>query len=229
MLRAHPPHRHALLSLLVDVSIGWGRGESTGRPVSLLTTCTFSLHVYRIPCRGNFFPSRFLCGCGSFRVLCESILARCSTVLYRRAGVSCRQLTLLHLSTVPYCPLLPLTVPYCPFLPLTAPYCPLLSLSDPYCPLLPLSVPYCPLLPLSVPYCPLMPLSVPYCPLLPLLPARPSCRLFGLAVNGHPRRTGRPRPLPSLQPRHPLLGSLVHARTCETGWLRRLRSTLPTH
>jgi len=44
--------------------------------------------------------------------------------VYRRAGVSCRQLTLIHSITVPYCPLLPLSVPYCPLLPLTAPYCP---------------------------------------------------------------------------------------------------------
>jgi len=134
VLGAHPPHRHALLPLLADVRVGRGRGDSTGRPVSWLTTCTFSLHVYRIPCLGIFFPSRFLCGCGSFRVLCESILARWSTVLYRRAGVSCRRLTLLHSVTVPYCPLLPLTAPYCPLLPLSVPYCPLLALTAPYCP-----------------------------------------------------------------------------------------------
>ena len=179
MLGAHPPHRHAPLLLLADVRVGRGRGESTGRPVSWLTTCTFSLHVYRIPCLGIFFPSRCLCGCGSFRVPCESILARWSTVVYRRAGVSCRQLTLIHSITVPYCPLLPLTAPHCP--------------------------------------------------LLPLLPARPSCRLFGLAGNGHPHRTGRPRLLPSLQPSHQLLSPLAHASACETGWFRRLWSTLPTH
>jgi len=134
VLGAHPPHRHALLPLLVDVRVGRGRGESKGRPVSWLTTCTFCLHVYRIPCLGIFFPSRFLCGCGSLRVLCESILARWSTVLYRRAGVAYRQLTLLHLITVPYCPSLSLTAPYCPSLSLTAPYCPSLSFTAPYCP-----------------------------------------------------------------------------------------------
>jgi len=119
---AHPPHRHAPLLLLAGVRVGRGRGESTGRPVSWMTTCTFSLHVYRIPCLGSFFPSRFLCGCGSFRVPSESILARWSTVVHRRPDVSCRQMTLIHSITVPYCPLLPLTAPYCPLLPLSVPY-----------------------------------------------------------------------------------------------------------
>jgi len=35
--------------------------------------------------------------------------------MYRRAGVSCRQLTLILSITVPYCPLLPLTAPDCPY------------------------------------------------------------------------------------------------------------------
>jgi len=115
VLGAHPPRRHAPLLLLADVRVGQGLEEPTGRPVSWLTTCTFSLHVYRIPCLAIFFPSRFLCGCRSFRVPCESILARWSTVVYQRAGVSCRQLTLILSITVPYFPLLPLTAPYCPY------------------------------------------------------------------------------------------------------------------
>jgi len=97
------------------------------------------------------------------------------------------------------------------------------------CPLLPLTALHHPLLPLYVPYCPLLPLTVLCCSLLPLRPARPSRRLFGLTGNGHPRRTGRPRPLPSLRTSHQLLGPLAHASACETGWFRRLLSRLPTH
>jgi len=144
VLGAHPPRRHAPLLLMADVRVGRGRGEPKGKPVSWLTTCTFSLHVFRILCLAIFFPSCFLCGCGTFRVPCESILARWSTVVYRRADVSCRQLTLIHSITFPYCPLLPLTAPYCPILYLTAPYCPSLSLTAHYCPSLSLTAPYCP-------------------------------------------------------------------------------------